>query len=452
MESLIEKYNRPVPRYTSYPTVPFWDQQPMDKGRWLQEVKSTFQQTNADQGIGLYLHLPFCESLCTYCGCNKRITRNHQVENPYIESLLQEWQTYLDVFQEPPQIRELHLGGGTPTFFRPKNLELLIGQLLAETKLREDCDLGFEGHPNNTSKDHLRVLYDLGFRRLSLGVQDFDPKVQQAINRIQSFEQVRQVTDWARAIGYESVNFDLIYGLPFQTIQSMLRTIDQVGQLGPDRIAYYSYAHVPWKSPSQRGYSEKDLPEDQQKRQLYELGKSKLADLGYVDIGMDHFASTTDPLCQAYHNRKLHRNFMGYTVSQTKLLIGLGVSAISETPAAYAQNDKQVESYQQKINARGLAVFRGHFLSKIDQRTRSVILKLICNGRAPWDPLVMDNMHPDSLESLKTMQKEQLVELGSGMIKVTELGRVFIRNICSTFDAYLEGNQQNGQQLFSKAI
>ena len=452
VKHLIKKYNVPVPRYTSYPTVPFWNQHTLDQNRWLQQVKDTFQQSNSDKGISLYIHLPFCESLCTYCGCNKRITKNHQVEEPYIAALQQEWQTYLDVFGEPPQIRELHLGGGTPTFFKPRNLELLINSLFAQSKVHPNYNFGFEGSPNNTTESHLRDLYRLGFRRLSLGVQDFDHKVQQAVNRIHDFQQVKGIVDMAKSVGYQSINLDLIYGLPFQTNQSMKKTLEQVGKLLPDRIAFYSYAHVPWKSPSQRGYSESDLPKEAQKRELFELGKSMLTDLGYVDIGMDHFALETDSICKAYRAQTLHRNFMGYTDSQTDLLIGLGVSAISDTKTAYAQNNKQVEGYLQQINDHGLAVYRGHFLSDQDQKVRDTILQLICNDQASNDPVIMEHMPLRGREALKTMQREGLVEIDHELIKVTGPGKTFVRNICSTFDTYLWDQKGSSSQIFSKAI
>ena len=259
MTDLVQKYNVPVPRYTSYPTVPFWKENAIDSRRWFQQVRQAFKETNKTHGISLYLHLPFCESLCTYCGCNKRITKNHQVEEPYIKSILLEWQKYLEHFGSRPLIREIHLGGGTPTFFDSSNLATLVEGILDKSDIHPQHNFGFEGSPNNTTKKHLEALYQLGFKRVSLGVQDFEPKVQQSVNRINSFDQVSQVVNWSRNIGFDSVNLDLIYGLPFQTQESMSNTLDLTGRLHPDRIALYSYAHVPWKSPSQRGYSESDL-------------------------------------------------------------------------------------------------------------------------------------------------------------------------------------------------
>ena len=249
MKELVRKYNIPVPRYTSYPTVPFWQEEPLSRDEWMQHVRNTFNQTNESKGISLYLHLPYCESLCTYCGCTKRITRNHQVEEPYVNSLLSEWRTYLRQFNRPPVIRELHLGGGTPTFFSPNNLRRLVNYITGGGAIHPQQNFGFEGSPSNTSVEHLQALYELGFHRLSLGVQDFNAKVQHAVNRIHSFEQVHQVVLAARRIGYQSVNLDLIYGLPFQNQLSITHTMRAVGEIRPDRIAFYSYAHVPWKSP-----------------------------------------------------------------------------------------------------------------------------------------------------------------------------------------------------------
>lgn len=402
-------------------------------------------------GISLYLHLPFCESLCTYCGCNKRITKNHQLEEPYIKSILKEWQTYLEHFGSRPLIREIHLGGGTPTFFDSANLVRLIEGILDQSDIHPQYNFGFEGSPNNTTSKHLEDLFSLGFKRVSLGVQDFEPKVQQSVNRINSFDQVSKVVNQSREIGYESVNLDLIYGLPFQTEKTMRNTLELTGKLHPDRIALYSYAHVPWKSPSQRGYSESDLPKDSEKRALYEMSKQYFTSNGYLEIGMDHFALTTDEIAQAYHAGTLHRNFMGYTVSQTEVLIGLGVSAISDCKTAYAQNAKVVESYQDRILADGTAVFRGHFLSEMDQITRDTILQLICNHQTYLPQDLLSNLSPTSREQLTTMAQEGLVEVSENEIKVTEKGEPFIRNICSIFDAYLQ-TPMDSEKLFSKAI
>ncbi|MFP4091581.1 MAG: coproporphyrinogen-III oxidase family protein, partial [Cyclobacteriaceae bacterium] len=283
-QSLISKYNVPGPRYTSYPTVPYWDETPPTEEKWKAKVKASYKG-NREEGLSIYIHLPYCESLCTYCGCNTRITVNHAVEEPYINTLLKEWQMYLEVLGEAPLIREIHLGGGTPTFFSPENLKKLIGTIVESGNVGADTEMGFEAHPNNTTAEHMQVLYDLGFRRISFGIQDFDMEVQKVVNRIQPFEKVKEVSELARHIGYTSVNFDLIYGLPKQTAETVADTIEKTILLRPDRIAFYSYAHVPWLKPAQKKF-EQYLPTNEVKRHLYELGKALLEENAYLEIGM----------------------------------------------------------------------------------------------------------------------------------------------------------------------
>jgi len=342
--SLIQKYNVPGPRYTSYPTVPYWEEDLFSIEKWKQTFVQSFLESNATEGISLYIHLPFCESMCTFCGCNKRITKNHEVEHPYINAVLKEWNLYCDAFPDTPIIKEIHLGGGTPTFFSPENLERLINGIFARATKAEAHEFSFEGHPNNTSRRHLQTLFDLGFRRVSFGVQDYSETVQTAIHRIQPFHNVAKVTFWAKEIGYTSVGHDLIFGLPFQTLNDVMDTIDKTNSLQPDRLAFYSYAHVPWiKGNGQRGFKGEDLPKDDEKRKLYEEGKKRLADNGYHEIGMDHFALASDSMYDAFKNGKLHRNFMGYTASKTQLMIGLGVSSISDSWYSFAQNEKPLK-------------------------------------------------------------------------------------------------------------
>ncbi len=267
MCSLVQKYNVPGPRYTSYPTVPFWDTDAFSGKQYKAGLKKSFDEQNVKDGISLYIHLPFCESMCTFCGCHKRITRRHEVEGPYIKAVLREWQLYREILGERPVIRELHLGGGTPTFFSPENLRLLIEGIFRGTRTsQKDLECSFEGHPNNTTKTHLQILYDLGFRRVSYGVQDYNERVQRTINRIQPFEKVKEATERAREIGYTSVGHDLIFGLPHQRLEHIEETIASTRELLPDRIAFYSYAHVPWlKGNGQRGYKDTDLPDASEK-------------------------------------------------------------------------------------------------------------------------------------------------------------------------------------------
>ena len=425
--NLVEKYNIQAPRYTSYPTVPYWDNS-LDEEKWIQRIKTSFINHNAE-GISLYIHLPYCESLCTYCACNTRITVNHKVEQPYIESLLKEWNLYLNQFDSKPIIKEIHLGGGTPTFFSPSNLHFLIKSILDTAIIAEDYDFSFEGHPSNTTKEHLEQLYHLGFKRVSFGVQDFDEKVQDTINRYQSFDEVMYVMNEAKKIGYTSINLDLVYGLPFQTIDTIHDTISKIISLKPNRIAFYSYAHVPWLKPGQRKYSEKDLPSDKYKRSLYEEGKNLFSSTGYLDIGMDHFALPNDSLFEAFAKDCLHRNFMGYTTNNTKLLIGLGASSISDSWDAFAQNIKAVEEYQLKVNEGKFPIFKGHSLTDEDLIIRQHILDLMCKHKTIISPTIQD-----CISKLDEFIIDNLVTINEDVIEITENGKAFLRNICLVLD------------------
>jgi oxygen-independent coproporphyrinogen-3 oxidase len=449
--ALIKKYNTAAPRYTSYPVVPYWDNSPSAE-QWKQKVKASFNRTNLNEGISLYIHLPYCESLCTYCGCNTRITVNHSVEETYILAVLKEWKMYLELFDGTPVIREIHLGGGTPTFFSPKNLKLLLRSIISTSDVHKDAEFSFEAHPNNTTVEHLKTLHDLGFRRMSLGVQDFDSSVQEIVNRVQSYESVERITKQAREIGYTSVNFDLIYGLPLQKKESIIDTIEKVKLLKPDRIAFYSYAHVPWIKPGQRKFTEADLPADEEKRGLYDTGRKMLEEAGYYEIGMDHFALKTDSLYTALKNKILHRNFMGYTNSHTELMIGLGVSAISDTWDTYAQNAKVVEDYLKLLNDDRLPAFRGHVLTPEDLILRKHILNLMCRLETSWENESEQNETVyDAVEKLKEMKNDGLVEISPYHLKVTESGRAFLRNVCMAFDARLQRKIQD-INIFSRSI
>jgi len=398
--------------------------------------------------------LPFCESLCTYCGCNKKITTQHGVEDEYSLAIIKEWQLYVALTQEKPVIRELHIGGGTPTFFSPENLEKLLKQIFKDAIIHPEHEFSFEGHPNNTTEAHLQTLYHLGFRRVSFGVQDNDPEVQRIINRIQPFENVQQATETARRIGYQSVNFDLIYGLPKQTLRSIANTILQTISLQPDRVAFYSYAHVPWTSRGQRLFDENDLPSTDTKMQLYQLGKKLFADNGYQDIGMDHFALQHDDLYLAKLQGKLHRNFMGYTTQNTGMLLGLGVSSISDAGVAFAQNHKTIHDYYQAINAGQLSVTKGYFLTEEDVDFKRYILNISCNGRTTFHTKHIPLLRNFTFPELEKLAADGLVQWNQTGLMVTELGKHFIRNICKAFDLQLLRSQQQAtsKPLFSKAV
>ncbi len=447
MKNLVEKYNVPAPRYTSYPTVPYWDDNLQEAG-WIDHLKNTFTSSNKE-GISLYIHLPFCESLCTYCACNTRITVNHKVELPYIETLLKEWSLYLAQFDGKPLIKEIHLGGGTPTFFSAENLHNLISAILSTADIAEEYDFSFEGHPGNTTLQHLQTLYNLGFKRVSFGIQDFDASVQQAINRYQTVEEVTQVIDLARKTGYTSVNVDLVYGLPHQTKDSVRQTVEQIISLKPERIAFYSYAHVPWLKPGQRAYTDKDLPVASEKRMLYETGKALFATAGYSDIGMDHFALPDDELLSAFTSGKLHRNFMGYTTNRTRLLIGLGCSAISDSWSAFSQNLKTVEEYREAVVQGKFPLHKGHVLSNEDLLIRQHILNLMCRHESDFGSTFCHQLILDqSKNRLSGLLTDNLISILDNKVILSEKGKDFLRNICLAFDKRYWSRQPD-QAVFS---
>lgn len=453
MCSLIQKYNIPGPRYTSYPTVPYWDIPSFSGKKWEGSVKKSFEEANEKEGISLYIHLPFCESICTFCGCHKRITKRHDVELPYIQSLLKEWSLYCNLFAERPIIKELHLGGGTPTFFSPENLRILIKGIFREADRASEHEFSFEGHPNNTTRIHLQTLYDLGFRRVSYGVQDYNSTVQQAIHRVQPFENVKNVTNWAREIGYTSIGHDIIFGLPHQTVEHVTETILKTKSLMPDRLAFYSYAHVPWlKGNGQRGFKDADLPSAKDKRKQYETGKILLSEVGYHEVGMDHFATVEDDLYKSFKAGQLHRNFMGYTASKTQLMVGLGASSISDSWYGFAQNVKSLEEYQHLVQNDIIPIFRGHILTNEDEIIRKHILNLMCQMETSWSNEEMKfEALPQVLERLQEMQRDGLLILSEHNLSITEKGRAFVRNICMAFDLKLHRKAPE-TRLFSMTV
>lgn len=446
---LLDKYNIPAPRYTSYPTVPYWQHEPPTAEAWKSSLLKAFAK---GKEISLYVHLPYCENLCTYCGCNKHITKNHTVELPYIQSVLKEWSMYIDMLPAKPILRELHLGGGTPTFFQPENLKTLIEGLLEQVELPEHYDFGFEAHPNSTSFEHLNTLRELGFNRVSIGVQDFDPHILDLINRKQTYWEVLQVVELARGLGYESINFDLIFGLPRQKPEHIRTTMHKVAELKPERIAFYSYAHVPWIKPSQRAYSEEDLPQGQEKRALYELGRELLESIGYMEIGMDHFSLPGDALYEARNDGTLHRNFMGYTPYFTGLSIGLGASSISDSWGAFIQNEKSIATYRAVIDSGELPIVKGHLLTPEDQILRKHILNLMCKGQTTWEQAEeqCDALYA-GLERLEPMITDQLIQLEPYSLTIQVEGKPFIRNICLGLDAHFWRKQPEGK-LFSQTV
>lgn len=452
--SLIRKYNVQGPRYTSYPTVPYWEQAPAVT-EWITAIRNALAESEAiGRGAALYLHIPFCEQLCTFCGCNTRITKKHERGLPYVRTLIREMELYFHALErtDPIPVAELHLGGGTPTWLSPAELTELMEGLSRFITRTQDSEFSFEADPRVTTKEHLETLYALGFTRLSFGIQDFDPRVQNIVNRVQSIAQVEALTEQARAIGFTSINYDLIYGLPLQTAESVRSTIDVVRRLKPERIAFYAYAHVPWIKPSQRKYTEADLPDGDTKRGLYELGRAMLEEAGYQEIGMDHFALPGDRLTQAVKQGTLHRNFMGYMPMDVHPMIALGCSAIGDAWRMFAQNIKEVEAYEEAVAEGRIPIFKGHVLNAEDLILRKHILNLMTRMQTDWSSA---GAYTEYLEEVAARLAEPVAD---GLIKIDgrravihEQGRPFLRNICMAFDARLSRKSPD-TSLFSKTI
>ena len=451
--SLLEKYDIPGPRYTSYPTILHWNSQPTEE-EWIASVANSLTAANRDTtGAAIYIHIPYCRSLCTYCGCNSRITTKTSVAKPYVLTVLREWEIYRELLGTsfPIPVSELHLGGGTPTFLSPEQLEDLITGVLQHVTKTPGPEFSIESDPRVTTSAHLKTLARLGFRRLSLGIQDFDIRVQLAVNRVQSEQQVQEVTETARLFGFESINYDLIYGLPFQTVNSIEQTIAAVMTLRPDRIAFYGYAHVPWVKPGQRHFTDEDVPVGPAKRELYERGRELLLAAGYREIGMDHFAMETDSLWETATTGKLHRNFMGYTSRFVTPLIALGVSSISDSWDMFVQNEKQIETYTGRVLAGELPIFRGHKLTDEDRVLRRHILNLMTKFETSWNNSKSFVPYLNDIgQRLVDFRQDGLLRLSDDGCEVTDDGRPFLRNICMAFDAHLA--RDTAAKQFSRTI
>jgi len=452
-EEFLEKYNRPGPRYTSYPTAPVWQEKfgPDDLIAVFTEAEA------ARTPVSLYMHIPFCESLCLFCACNVVIRKDRSVALPYLETLKREIDHFARHVSRDRKVIQFHWGGGTPTYLTPGQLEDLFGCARERFSFAPDAEIGVEVDPRATSIGHLATFRRLGFNRLSMGVQDFNPEVQRTVHRIQPYEMTRDMVLNSRALGFESINLDLIYGLPYQTAASFAKTIDQVLTLEPDRVALFSYAHVPWLK-KQQGSFQSHLPEGMEKFRIFRTGLERFLRAGYIYIGMDHFARPTDELAIAQINRTLHRNFQGYTTKAGAALYGLGVSAISGIGPAYAQNYRDVAGYQAAVEKRGLATMRGYRMNNDDLIRRAVISRLLCHTvvhKAEIEReygICFDDYFSAELERLKEFCNDGLASVTSDEIRVTMLGRVFIRNVAMTFDAYLREQTPESPQLFSRTL
>lgn len=445
---LFAKYDVPVPRYTSYPTVPEWKTPPTTEA-WLASLGRAL--ASADPSVSLYVHLPFCESLCTFCGCNTVITRDHGRARPYVDLILKELDLYTATVPglTTRPISQMHFGGGTPTFLSPEELDALLTGTFARLQREGDQFEGsVEADPRVTTPEHLDLLRRHGFSRLSLGVQDFEAEVQQLVNRVQPFDMTARLISYARTHGYESVNCDLIYGLPGQTVASMRQTADAILSLRPDRLAVYSFARVPWIKPQQRKFRDDQIPIGADKRALYETIRKPLLAAGYVELGLDHFALPHDGLARAADQQTMHRNFQGYTERRTTTLLGLGVSAISETPDCYHQNEKIITVYERRLTKGELPTFRGHLLSDDDKRRRAKILSIMTTFRVSLDDAAEI---ADARAFLAPLLADGLCEIEGSELRVPMRGRAFLRNVTAFFDAHLRAAQPSGPK-YSTAV
>lgn len=445
---LFKKYDIPAPRYTSYPTVPYWTDNPTTE-QWLEDVRKTFARPQMSWSV--YVHVPFCETLCTFCGCNTSITKDHGREEPYVNLLLKEWELYraaIPNLVERP-LMQFHLGGGSPTFLSPDNLRrLLKGMLRGVTLDQKHFEGAIEVDPRRTTRAQLEALREFGFNRVSMGVQDFNPEVQRLVNRKQPREMTEAIIEASRELGYDSVNFDLIYGLPKQTPESVREMAEITVSMRPDRIALYSFALVPWIKPAQRLFKDEDLPAGAEKRKLYEIAREILLGGGYREIGMDHFALDDDSLSRSDREGTLHRNFMGYADRRTDVLLGLGVSAISESPGVFHQNEKVLPVYERRVLAGEIPTLRGHVLSEEDRKHREQILKFMTRWQVE---LESDEQAADVRKFLSALIEDGLVEVSGRAMKLTPKGRPFLRNACMALDARLRAKAPE-TKVFSSAL
>jgi len=452
-EDFVNRYNRPGPRYTSYPTAPVWTD-----SYGSADFESAMQTAETKKSpVSLYMHLPFCESLCLFCACNVIIRKDKSVAPPYLDVLKKEIDHVASRVSRDREVTQFHWGGGTPTYLSPEQIEDLFTYTRERFTFAPDAEIGIEVDPRVTTPAHMEVIRRMGFNRLSMGIQDFKPEVQKAVHRIQPYEVTRDLIANARQLGFDSINVDLIYGLPHQTGESFAHTVEQIVGLSPDRIAMFSYAHVPWLK-KQQGSFVKFLPEGMQKFDIFRNGLLKFLEAGYLYIGMDHFAKENDELAVSQRNRTLHRNFQGYTTKAGADLYGMGITAISGIQETYAQNYRDIPSWEKSVNEHGVATMRGYRLSQDDVIRREVISRLLCHTVIVKDEISkkfginFDEYFAPELERLKMPQEDGLVVINAKEIRTAWLGRIFIRNLAMVFDPYLEKQQLASRPLFSKTL
>jgi oxygen-independent coproporphyrinogen-3 oxidase len=449
---LVRKYNVPGPRYTSYPPATRFTEQ----FRWPDLAEEILENNETARDLSLYFHIPFCRSLCWYCGCTTVITTAHRKGAVYLNYLKKELERMSTMLNPQRKVAQWHLGGGTPTFLLPKEIRALNEMVRAHFNVAPDVEAGVEIDPRAVTRDHLEALREAGFRRASVGVQDFDPAVQKAVHRLQPRELTEQVIDWIRGSGFTSLNIDLIYGLPYQTKASFERTLDAVLTFRPDRLAVFSYAHVPWIKPAQKILEKENaLPSPETKLKILKLVIEKLTGAGYVYIGMDHFARPDDELAVHQRNRTLQRNFQGYSTRGNTDIYSFGMSSISKTDNAYLQNEKDLGGYYAALDAATVPIARAYFLTEDDKVRRETIMQLMCNLGVDFESLSQKlgidaaNYFRVELDSLVDLERDGLIRRTDAGLEVTDLGRLFLRNIAMRFDAYLP---KETERRFSKTI
>ncbi len=451
---LIRKYDRPGPRYTSYPTAPHFSDSFTSENYLDAIVSSNYGENLPD--LSLYFHLPFCDTLCYFCGCNMIITRNRTRVQEYIAYLKKEIDLLRSYLLTTRQVAQLHWGGGTPTHLSPEEIADLASYIQESFTFKKDAENSCEIDPRGLTREHLVALRENGFNRISMGVQDFNEKVQNAVNRIQPEAMTRQVVDWVRELGFASINLDLIYGLPFQTQESFAETVDKIIDISPDRIAVFNYAHVPWMKKHMALIHPEDIPEPEVKLQILKSTVEKLVNAGYVFIGMDHFAKPTDELSIAFKEKKLYRNFQGYSTNAGLDLYAMGITAISQLENIYSQNYKTEKEYFAALDNERLPIAKGYTLSEDDHLRRFVIMKLMCDFEL--DMTVVEKKFKIKfreyfklgIEGLKSFIDEGLVVIEGDKINVLGMGQLLIRNIAINFDGYIEKNLDTAR--YSKTV
>ncbi len=450
---LIQKYNVPGPRYTSFPPATKFT----DQVTWTDLAGEIAQNNQTARDLSLYFHIPFCETLCWFCGCTTVITLQHSQGTTYIDYLRKEVAQMAALLHPDRQAVQLHFGGGSPTFLTPAEIRALGSIIHEHFTVAKDVEASVEIDPRRLTQDHVVALREIGFNRASLGVQDFNPEVQQAVHRIQPREMTEQTIQWIREAGFKSINIDLIYGLPFQTVASFENTLDQILELQPDRLAIFNYAHVPWIKPSQKIFEKRaTLPTPETKLQLLKLVTEKLTGPGgYVYIGMDHFARPNDELAVAQRNKTLQRNFQGYSTRGGADIYAFGMSAISQTENAYWQNVKELPAYYAALDAGKVPLVRGYLVTEDDKIRRQVIMHLMCNLGLEYATMServgvkVPEYFAQEIESLSDMEADGLLRRDDDGLEITDLGRLLIRNIAMRFDTYLP---KETERRFSRTI